>query len=778
MLVAVLAVLLALGQAIFVWNHFYANGAYLYDSGYFSSIGYRAGVVPHNPRAAQFNEYYFTIHMRPVLCLLSLLSEVVPLARIPWFALTLGLLYATVVLAPGLLVRDRLARVQDRGGLMTEFALGLFIVLGTALSAPVIICWNFPHYEIAVAAGINLAVYWWSVGRYRLALASCAALASIREDAGLIAASFFAALAAWWLVEGRFQDTGETASAGRGRWCIRLCLACLGFSLLLFVVQKLFFGNNSLLREEYLGYGRLPHLDHEQLKHRAHRFITNCHFLWIPIVLAMLLSLVRSSFLPLTGWIACFPYLAINFLAVQERRGEFMLYFSFPFVSALFIPLILDQMATRRIAPGTHIDHGRWALIGLTLCGCSSTVGLLIDYPALVRSFVVNSTSAAAVHPATMTAAITGFIDKYRQTSPGYRIDLAMASLAIDADPSMDQVVSTSFEVDQAQVPLLFSAVGHQAPMVKNELIAGDRLGIWKAEGTLARAWLPAGEQLPAPWRRVNLLDDEMLIGHGVSVEHPADHYVIDATAPYGLALSSPELSLRPGSYEITWNVSALHGPAEGEAAGAFDVLAGDRTLARTEVVAGTTAASLRFTVTDDAAITLRYWHNGGCGLTIAIAGWRVISQDPPTPVWSTSWSQGLKQSIAVPKPLVPGQTGAVVVILQRQPAGIGAWNLQEYEPITVTFLDHAGTALRTVIRYAALPLPFRDTTVNECSTPLSMPIPSGTEQVQFRFRQSTLFQAVTCSTINGLGPTTDDPPGNPEMPQQPPPHGTRTTIP
>jgi peptidoglycan/LPS O-acetylase OafA/YrhL len=753
-LVAALAVAIGSAQALFVWNHFYRDGAYLYDSGWHANLCWHDGLIPVNPLVGQYTHHYFKLHLRLILSFLSGLSYLVPLSRVAWYALILGTSYGLVAVAPGLLVRDRLRRARDGDAMCGEIALGAFLLVTVAYCGPVRVCWFYPHFEVAISAAINLAVYAWAVGRYRLALVACAAAASVREDGALIAAGTFAAVGLWWWREGSAQATGATASGvtGAGRWTLRLCLFCLALAVGVLATQKACFGANSKLHEEYLGNGGLPWTDVGELARRMQRFLLQCPFIWMPASFALVLALRRRSLLPMVGWIAVAPYVLINFLAMQARRAEFNIYFSFPFVIALFIPLVLEDL---RLRCGAGVDAtrvGRRSLLAVGLCAALSAVvpsSAQQNYASIQGGLALTTVEPDA---ADTDQALTTFLARVGPAD--YLVDNAMASLVIAVrDPSMDQLVSEPFEVVQGERPLLFAAHGLQADTVIGQLIAAGRQDVWRADHTIACAWLPAGATLPPPWHPADLIAAQFTTI--TPVHRDQDRFVIGADVGAGVVVATRALPLRPGVYEADWRVDD-GAAASDESCGDCDVVSGDRTLGATPVPSGTAAVAVLFTVSSPAGgsatapatlpVQIRFAHRAGAGLGLTFAGLRCIHADAARVFCDSHWVQGVRMGLSVP-PVVPGTAAEVTVILQRQASGIGPWGLSPEEPLTFAWEDAAGHALDVCVRPLPVPARYRDMTNLDCAVAITVPVPGAAALMHCRFRDSALQVDVPCAS-------------------------------
>src|SRR5678816_4473809 len=72
----------------------------LLDSGWLSAVVYRAGLIPRNPSiACDWATYFYGVHFSPILSVFSLLSYLVPLPRIEWYAVVQGLIYVPIGIA-------------------------------------------------------------------------------------------------------------------------------------------------------------------------------------------------------------------------------------------------------------------------------------------------------------------------------------------------------------------------------------------------------------------------------------------------------------------------------------------------------------------------------------------------------------------------------------------------------------------------------------------------------------------------------------------------------
>jgi hypothetical protein len=314
------------GYADVVLNHFYRYGAVLLDTGLLADLAW------HRPLALPGtwllgNQSFFAVHIAPLFVLLSALSWLVPATMAQWFALFTGVAQALPAVAVYWFL---VSEYRMRRGWRIALAAGLAVVFsfnGLAIAQV-----RYPHFEILLAASMMLfLVAWW---RERLAAASLFFVLCLicREDAGFHVAAVLAVA-----VVLRRRDGVPLAAQ-------RPALIFLGLGLLysfaaLLIGMELASGPSSLARV-YLGTPPFAHLTALLVATRALGLVIVRTYIFLPALVAIVwAAMTRNPYL-LVGYIAFVPWTILHLLAKSDLAGTFSSYYGFPYLIAMFWPLI------------------------------------------------------------------------------------------------------------------------------------------------------------------------------------------------------------------------------------------------------------------------------------------------------------------------------------------------------------------------------------------------------------------------------------------------------
>jgi hypothetical protein len=401
---------LSIGVARFVLHHFFVRAPFLLDSGFYSALVYRAGLSPPNPNIAiDFADHYFAFHFSPLISTFSVLSYAQPLPRIEWYAL-----FQAVVFAPiGLAVFAGTARQAG------HVPLRFFAALAFSLSGMVVVFVAAPHYEPAIPGFICLLLAAIVAGRTRLAWCTLALALSVREDAGMHAAL---ALLPLVYLGWRGRDIGLPL-----RIVVYMAVAGIGWLVFSVVLQKLFFHAQGTLGHVYLGSPPFSHLSVDLIAARAHFFLTDRPFIYLPFLATVVLAAVRRDAGYVLGWAISVPWFVLNFLAFDPEKAAFNAYTGFPFIVAIFWVLIYGMYfapAPRRLRPA--LLYGVFTVTCLT-----STIGLYWVDPAYTTSTLKDM----YFHRSMRRDAVHGFVAALQQHRADFGriyIDQSIGALALE----------------------------------------------------------------------------------------------------------------------------------------------------------------------------------------------------------------------------------------------------------------------------------------------------------------------------------------------------------
>ena len=363
------ALMLSIGVAHFVLNHFFSRAPYLLDSGWCSAIVYRAGLLPHNPAiACDYGNMYYGIHVSPFTSALSILSYLTPLDRIEWYSLVEAIVYFPIGIAT-----YALASQLAPEGAMRRLPITILAALAFGFSGLVLKSVGYPHYEVAIAGLVCLLLVAVVAGRSRTAWVLLILAVSVREDAGMHAGL---ALAPLLYLKWRGVEIPTSLRTIRRMMVAAACASVLGLLL-----QSLFFQAADLLTIEYLGSPLYGHLSASVLDDRLWIFLKSSQFIYYPFLATLVVALVRRDARYLLGWAATALWFALNFAAAQEAKSRFDGYTGFPFlISTFWVFLYGAKLAP----PARRLRPGAIAAVFAAVC-LTSTLGFYQGAPVAFR---------------------------------------------------------------------------------------------------------------------------------------------------------------------------------------------------------------------------------------------------------------------------------------------------------------------------------------------------------------------------------------------------------
>jgi hypothetical protein len=410
-------VLFSLG-ACFVYNHFLL-GPYLLDSGWYSAIIHRQGLLPLNPPMAHPLRDYYGIHFSVLVSLASLISHVIPLDRVSYYCLFQGVMYAPLGCVTALLVSGKSAR-----GPFIDALLLVVSSLAFALNGQVLACLGYPHYEIFLSAGLCLLLAGLASGKARLAWAGLVIAAITREDGGLHAAAFAGAA---WLCGWTKRPFAVPQKA-----LLALCLVGVTSSAFAIILQRTGFVTANLFKHEYLGDPPFGHIDLPTLQERLVLFAKKCRFILLPLLGSAAIAAFKRDARYLLGWVVEGPWLAVNLLAAQELKSTFDIYTGFPFVGSIFWVGAYARATT--LAP-----HARAWLAPLVVVSALSTLGLGMSLPGSVQRILRQATWPANV-PYAPIASFAARLERVPNAHGHLLVDYAMAAWTLEGMPASRKV--------------------------------------------------------------------------------------------------------------------------------------------------------------------------------------------------------------------------------------------------------------------------------------------------------------------------------------------------
>lgn len=582
--------LLCVGVARFILNHFFAHAPYLLDAGWYSDIVYRAGLFPRNPQiACAYADYYFGVHFSPLISVASLLSYLVPLPRIEWYALFQAFMFLPFGIATYLLAA-RLPPDAAPAGALRRLPVTVLAAFAFTFSGQVLTMIPYPHYEVAIAGFICLLLVALATGRERQGWVFLALALAVREDAG-----FHATFALAPLLYLRWRGLAVLASR---RTLLAMCAVAVVSSIIGIVCQKLVFDGAAVMSAVYLGKPIYSHITAAVLADRARDFLGACQLMYYPFLATCLLAAVRRDPNYLLGWAVNLPWFGLNFLASQPQKATFEAYAGFPFVVSSFWVYVYGAMLAppaRRMRP-IAIEA---VFAGICIL---STVGYYREFPKQAR-FTVHEMTHTQPMDRAATHAFVEALGKHRDQLGRLYADYSAAAIALESvvpenrwGPGTAPADAITFHEESVfrdqLLPDLFA----------NELDVCTRI-------VAARIFLCTRERLPA----------DLFAGLATDVV-PSSFTFANSLKRRGVGVSPRGITLQGGvgidgwlgqlprgTYELTWTLATdVPAPADGAELVTVQIMSGADARAAVTAPNGARALAVRFDASGEEVLWFR----------------------------------------------------------------------------------------------------------------------------------------------------------------------------
>ncbi len=534
--------MMAWANGMFTYNHFYASGPYIHDAGWFSHTVFRQGLVPTNPPVAEPAQHYFSLHLSLIVTLGSILSYAFPGDRVAWYCVFQALIHAPLGAAVGLLIAPLQRPARAIGAATVGLTAVVFAFDGQALA-----CMGFPHFELLLSGGLCVMLAGIATARSRIAWIGLLAAVSTREDGGAHSATFLAAVLACDLL-------GRPFPVKRSRILAMTAVALLS-TLTMMLMQKQVFHAVPLFQNEYLGHPTYAHLTAAVLRARWSFLFDEALFVVLPFALTVLLAALDRDGRWMLGWLATFPWFALNFLAHQELKSRFGLYTGFPFIASMFW---VGAYGRAKYGPSARarLVYGR-----LFAVSAAATLGAIISYPVVTRLNLAAMTAPEDVDgPAIRSCA------RWLRENSALRgkllVDSAMASwltesLGGDAINHGGAIRNDYLRYDA----MTFFRNSQIGPWVYNILVNGGFTHCGLLPRTAVVFCSRPGSPLPPDFVPVAFLESSLSV-----TEHahrgPNDQVVVSETPEQQLAVYGPFAPLAPGRYRAAFGIRMGDCPA------------------------------------------------------------------------------------------------------------------------------------------------------------------------------------------------------------------------
>jgi len=315
--------------AVLVLRHFYVLGAFWGDSGLIAYVLAHGGPWLHMSRVAGGGSF-FAVHFTPVFVPLTLLCQALPLSAVQFFALFSGVCAALPAVAVyWLLLSSYRLPAVPAAALSLAFAFN-----GLILAAA-----RNPHFELLLVGAGMMFLAAFVQKRFFIASICFALCLATREDAGfdLFALLFIAA------VIGRCQGVGWRSQKPLAVYAV----LALFYSIGALAVQHLCFVSYNLLAGVYLGTPPFATLSRAEIGARLAFLLRDRLYIVLPAYIALIWGMRARNPYIYAGYLAFVPWGVLNLLAASPIAGTLSNYYSFPFIFALFWPLVGMLMKER-----------------------------------------------------------------------------------------------------------------------------------------------------------------------------------------------------------------------------------------------------------------------------------------------------------------------------------------------------------------------------------------------------------------------------------------------
>jgi hypothetical protein len=309
-----------------ILNHFYRDGAYLYDSGLLAYLMTHPGLGEPLPRVLGHGSFY-ALHVSPIFLVFAEIASLLPLTPPQFFAAFIGATQA--LLAAGVFWA-------------VVGPLGFQGVAGAALAALLAVCFassglpvaiiRYPHFEVLIAAATIVFLVALQQERYGLASIFLLLALLTREDAGLHVATLLAVI----LIIQRWQGLEQK---GRRAMVTFLALAAL-YSVAAIVLQRWASPEQSSFARIYAGEPPFSHVTPQLVITRLVGWFIYRSYALLPAAICVLWAILRRNPILAAGYISTLPWLALHLIAVSALAGTLSSYYAFPLLVASFWPLL------------------------------------------------------------------------------------------------------------------------------------------------------------------------------------------------------------------------------------------------------------------------------------------------------------------------------------------------------------------------------------------------------------------------------------------------------
>lgn len=553
-------IFLAVSYAYFNWieNYFFVTGAPFLDAGLLADLIWRN---PYwDPRLPNFlgGWPFSAAHFSPILNISNGISYLLPLEKVPYFALFQATLFA---LLPFLLALFLCSSAPTRSWSLKGSALAVCFLFG--FNGFYLGTLELPHFEMvwpAMAFG-----FFWCLFKKQIivALIFFSAILLVREDAGLHVAGVLVTI----LVYRRITKTG--ASSEKLLFTFTACAVAYSVAVLLF--QKVYFASHTF-SAVYSGMPPYAHVTIQTVIDHLKNLETQAPSLLAAFAVAAGFAILDRRPAYLLGFFAGVPWLILHLLApIQQSLFGYRL---FPFVLASVWP-ILEKSRTLDFRLGPRAARS----LVLYLAVLSGSTMAAFQYgtgasPTWYASFLPSRLGAENFEP------LSRLLE-----SRNHQRTLLLQDYVISLEPRRvtERNLFTPQNWQRANVVLFWHKKLSQD---ESRLIFSDFGFLYSVSDTPIRIaskdYLDIAEEPRNGYRRLTALEVFFELGPGVAFAE--EGATIAAHHENGPVVYGPYVRLEPGLYRATFRLLAS-GPTEKSVH--IDVAANFGALKLAEIVTG-----------------------------------------------------------------------------------------------------------------------------------------------------------------------------------------------
>lgn len=321
-----------LAYASNILHVFYIHGSSFLDAGWYAYLIHDADLQLHNPPF--IGGSYFAIHISPLFLLTSAIGHLLPLTRIQFYAVFVGISHALPALAVFWLLVSGYGMTGPARGAAAAFLGALFSLDGLALAIA-----KFPHFAMFLVGTAMMFLAALVLRRFGIALVFFLLCLITRDDAGfhLFALLSLALILEWW----------RGAPLAALKPLALFAIAALLYSSAAVAYQLIFPKEQSLLVQEYLGQPLFAGFTAASMGERLLAWGAYRHYVVMPALAAAGWAILRHNPQIVLGYAAFVPWALLHLGAVRTLVATLPSYYAFPFMLAAFWPLIGLYMQRR-----------------------------------------------------------------------------------------------------------------------------------------------------------------------------------------------------------------------------------------------------------------------------------------------------------------------------------------------------------------------------------------------------------------------------------------------